>query len=269
MAAFSQLLNSDSAAWFFAPTAVLLGALHGLEPGHSKTMTAAFIIAIRGTFGQALLLALSATASHTAVIWVLAFLALTWGRNIDVEATNPYFQILSGTLILGLAIWMLLRLRRSGQRPMFNPIGEPCDDHSHSHSPHPHDPPHTLAGIAPHARAHADHLARRLPTGRVSTAQVILFGISGGLVPCAAAVTVLLLCLQTQRFWLGLALVFCFSVGLAFTLTVSGALAAWGARHAVKRWPALAALASRAPYAGNIVLLALGLCMAVRGLAAL
>jgi ABC-type nickel/cobalt efflux system permease component RcnA len=43
-------------AWLFLPAAILLGALHGLEPGHSKTMMAAFIVAIRGTIGQAVLL---------------------------------------------------------------------------------------------------------------------------------------------------------------------------------------------------------------------
>jgi nickel/cobalt exporter len=39
--------------WLFIPSAILLGALHGLEPGHSKTMMAAFIVAIRGTVSQA------------------------------------------------------------------------------------------------------------------------------------------------------------------------------------------------------------------------
>jgi nickel/cobalt transporter (NicO) family protein len=38
-----------SSIWLFVPTAILLGALDGLEPGHSKTMMAAFIIAVRGT----------------------------------------------------------------------------------------------------------------------------------------------------------------------------------------------------------------------------
>ena len=33
-----------TAAWLYLPTAVLLGALHGLEPGHSKTMMNAAII---------------------------------------------------------------------------------------------------------------------------------------------------------------------------------------------------------------------------------
>ncbi|MBA1626289.1 nickel/cobalt efflux protein RcnA, partial [Klebsiella pneumoniae] len=50
MADLSQLLQQCSAhAWLFIPSAILLGALHGLEPGHSKTMMAAFIVAIRGT----------------------------------------------------------------------------------------------------------------------------------------------------------------------------------------------------------------------------
>ncbi|MEQ1714521.1 MAG: hypothetical protein ABL907_00830, partial [Hyphomicrobium sp.] len=43
-------LFAEVCVWHVAaPVAVLLGALHGLEPGHSKTMMAAFIIAVRGT----------------------------------------------------------------------------------------------------------------------------------------------------------------------------------------------------------------------------
>ncbi len=34
---------------FIALLAFTIGALHGLEPGHSKTMMAAFIVATRGT----------------------------------------------------------------------------------------------------------------------------------------------------------------------------------------------------------------------------
>ena len=50
MTEFANLLQQGAAhAWLFVPTAILLGALHGLEPGHSKTMMAAFIVAIRGS----------------------------------------------------------------------------------------------------------------------------------------------------------------------------------------------------------------------------
>ena len=48
MTDFATLLQGGN-AWLFIPSALLLGALHGLEPGHSKTMMAAFIVAVRGT----------------------------------------------------------------------------------------------------------------------------------------------------------------------------------------------------------------------------
>ena len=48
--------------------ALVLGALHGLEPGHSKTMMAAYIIAIRGTAFQALLLGLPAASRMSVCI---------------------------------------------------------------------------------------------------------------------------------------------------------------------------------------------------------
>ena len=50
MTDLSHLLQQSSAhVWLFVPSAILLGSLHGLEPGHSKTMMAAFIVAVRGT----------------------------------------------------------------------------------------------------------------------------------------------------------------------------------------------------------------------------
>src|SRR5436190_21761749 len=98
--------------WLFIPAAILLGAMHGLEPGHSKTMMAAFIIAIRGTIWQAVLLGLSAAISHSLLIWLLAGLALTYGNQWNAESIEPYLQIVSAVMIFGLAVWMLVRTRR-------------------------------------------------------------------------------------------------------------------------------------------------------------
>jgi nickel/cobalt exporter len=58
----------------------------------------------------------------------------------------------------------------------------------------------------------------------VTTGQVVLFGLTGGLIPCPASITILLLCLQLKRIALGATLVLCFSIGLALTMVVSGAL---------------------------------------------
>ncbi|HEX5419207.1 MAG TPA: nickel/cobalt efflux protein RcnA, partial [Gammaproteobacteria bacterium] len=103
MTPFADLIAQGTAhAWVFIPSAILLGALHGLEPGHSKTMMAAFIVAIRGTIGQAVLLALAATVSHTAIVWILAGLALTFGDQWNAAATEPYFQLASGVVVIGI-----------------------------------------------------------------------------------------------------------------------------------------------------------------------
>src|SRR6478672_10509436 len=104
-----SLQSGSSNLWVFLPTAILLGALHGLEPGHSKTMMAAFIVAIRGTVMQAVLLGLSAAISHSLIIWVLAAMALQFGNQWNAETVEPYLQIGSAACILALAAWMYRR----------------------------------------------------------------------------------------------------------------------------------------------------------------
>lgn len=124
---FAQLLQAGN-AWVFIPSAILLGALHGLEPGHSKTMMAAFIVAVRGTVGQAVLLGLAATLSHTAVVWAVAMGGLYLGRNWSAEETEPYFQVASAVLIIAIALWMLWRTYREQQRER---IETDHDHHGH------------------------------------------------------------------------------------------------------------------------------------------
>src|ERR1700734_280042 len=102
MTDLSTLLQGGN-AWLFIPSAILLGALHGLEPGHSKTMMAAFIIAIRGTVAQAVLLGLSAALSHTAVVWVVALGGQYLGRDLNGEGAEPYLQLVSAAIIIGIA----------------------------------------------------------------------------------------------------------------------------------------------------------------------
>lgn len=80
--------------WIYLPVAVVLGAIHGMEPGHAKSMMAAFIVAVRGTRLQAALLGLSAAFSHTLVVWVLAALGLWMGNELIGETAEPYLHVL-------------------------------------------------------------------------------------------------------------------------------------------------------------------------------
>jgi nickel/cobalt exporter len=277
MPSFAELIQQGSAhAWLFIPSAILLGALHGLEPGHSKTMMAAFIVAIRGTVMQAILLGVAATISHTLVVWAVALAGMYLARGASAETSEPYFQLASAVAIVGIALWMLWRTWRDQQRTHLAAAGHHHDhhhahDHAHGHDHHDGHQHHHHAHPAAdgyqdaHAAAHANDIRRQFATRNVTTWQIILFGLTGGLIPCPAAITVLLLCLQLKEFTLGFALVLCFSIGLALTLVAVGVAAALSVRHASKRWMWFDTFARRAPYVSGLLILAVGVYMAAHG----
>lgn len=294
MIEFTTLLQQGN-AWLFIPSAILLGALHGLEPGHSKTMMAAFIVAVRGTPTQAALLGLSATISHTAVVWIIAMAGLYFGQHWNAETSEPYFQLISAVIIIGVAVWMLWRTWY-GQH-----VGCHHHDHAHEHHHHHHEhshthrDEHTLHGHShddgqasaqkaehdramehhhthhdlnlltegeyqdAHERAHAEDIQRRFAGKEVTTGQIVMFGLTGGLIPCPASITILLLCLQLQKITLGATLVLCFSIGLALTLVASGLVAAFGMKYAAKRWNGFGEFTRKAPYFSGLLILGIGL----------
>ena len=99
----------------------------------------------------------------------------------------------------------------------------------------------------------------------MTTGQIVMFGLSGGLIPCSAAIAVLVLCLQVGQFWLGVALVLCFSAGLAITLIASGTIAALGIRQVSRRWSNIGEFARRAPYLSGIVMICVGIYVGWQG----
>lgn len=136
MTEFTTLLQQGN-AWFFIPSAILLGALHGLEPGHSKTMMAAFIIAIKGTIKQAVMLGLAATISHTAVVWLIAFGGMVISKRFTAQSAEPWLQLISAVIIISTAFWMFWRTWR-GERNWL----ENMHEHDHEHHHHDHEDHH-------------------------------------------------------------------------------------------------------------------------------
>lgn len=277
---FTSLLQQGN-AWLFIPSAILLGALHGLEPGHSKTMMAAFIVAVRGTLKQAVLLGLAATVSHTAVVWLIAMAGLWFGRGWNAQTSEPWFQLISGIVIVLIACWMLWRTWRESRphaHPHHHQHGHDHDhDHDHHHHEH-HDHHHSHSPGAPlvaeewqdaHQRAHAQEINRRFDGRQVTTGQIVMFGLTGGLIPCPASITVLLICLQLKKFSLGATLVLGFSVGLALTLVASGAIAALSMKHATRRWPWLNDISRKAPWISGLLIIVVGIYMMLHGLSGL
>ncbi|MBP9855148.1 MAG: nickel/cobalt efflux transporter RcnA [Candidatus Omnitrophica bacterium] len=249
-------------AWLFFPMAVLLGALHGLEPGHSKTMMTAYIVAISGTVWQAFLLGISATISHTAVIWILAFVGMYYGSNLDIETLEPYFQVATGIMVIGLAVWMLYRTRQAQKEVEGHAHSHDADHHHHEESPHSAE----LEFGDAHERAHAAQLQKQLMNQKVTTGQVILFGLSGGLLPCPSAFAVLLVCLQLKKMTLGFAMVLAFSLGLAITLVTVGTIAAFSVKHVSKKFKRFGEFARKLPYASSAILILIGLMVVIQGM---
>jgi len=97
----------------------------------------------------------------------------------------------------------------------------------------------------------------------VTTGQIVIFGLTGGLIPCPGAITVLMLCLQLKRLALGATLVVAFSVGLALTMVASGVLAALSLRHVERRWTGFGEAIRKAPYISGLVILGVGLYVAL------
>ncbi len=264
--------------WLFIPAAILLGALHGLEPGHSKTMMAAFIIAIRGTVTQATLLGLSATISHTAIVWIIALAGLHFGKQWNMEANEPYFQIVSGVLILGVAFWMIIRTWKHRRDHDGGHSHDHDHDHHHEHGYHHHEhhaPENEGLDLVapgyqdPHELAHADDIRRRFANKHVTTGQIIIFGLTGGLIPCPATITVLLICLQLKKVVLGAMLVLCFSVGLALTMVTTGTIAALSVKHVSKRFSGFGHFVRKAPYMSGALIILVGLYIGYQGLRAI
>ena len=384
MPPLSELIQQGSGnLWLFIPSAILLGALHGLEPGHSKTLMASFIIAIRGSIAQAVLLGLCAALSHSLIVWLLAASALHYGNPLLVEQAEPWLLLLSGSIVLGIAVWMAWRTRLdnlAAQAWQHAPHGgkmintghglvelvvdgsdsaarfrlycynaqlrpqNPASDmqyrlqvrrddgreedhllisqgtylqaertialpHQFSvtlhmlHGNHGHQfalhfgppaarryqqssqnakaagkgsmlarPPRASVQAEPaqpyqdaHEKAHADEIARRFAGKTVSNGQIALFGLTGGLMPCPASVTILLICLQLKRVALGLTMVASFSIGLAISLVSVGVVAAWGARRLGEKFHQLDGAIRRLPYLSSLMMVVIAAVMMLQG----
>lgn len=253
--------NGAANPWLYLPVAILLGALHALEPGHSKSLMAAFIIAIHGTPAQATLLGISAAIGHTIVVWGLALAGFYLGDKLILDKAEPWLILISGLLIIALAARLVLSARTIISR--VQPHGHDTHDHSaHDHGAHD--------GEDAHEAAHRHGIESKF-AGRkhVTNGEIAWFGFTGGFLPCPSAIAVLLVCLQLKQFGLGIAMVAAFSIGLAATLVAVGIAAAWGTAKAASRFAGLDKWSDRLPLISGAFVMALGLFITLRGMAAL
>jgi ABC-type nickel/cobalt efflux system permease component RcnA len=218
--AFTELIPAQGAGLeiisFAIAVAVALGAFHALEPGHGKTLVAAYLVGARGTAWHALALGLIVTVSHTAGVYLLGAVTLYASRYVLPERLYPWLGVVSGLTIAALGFVMFLRRYAATSHP-----------HHHGH----HHYAHHAGDGGTHDHDHSeDHHHGHGPEGSVSLRALLVLGVTGGIVPCPAALVVLLSAVALRRVGLGLLLIVAFSVGLAAVLIGIGLLVLYARR---------------------------------------
>jgi len=269
-----------------------LGALHALEPGHGKTVVAAYLVGTKGRKIDAVVLGLVVTVTHSFSAIALAVIAKLASDSISLteEALHGSLGLVAGLLILIVGGCMLVSRLRGGDLFHGHSHG-PGDSHSHGHSSghshnthnrdlhhhaprkfaflegdhddhqasdgHVHETEHEHVHSDGTVHSHVHHPGGNPSTGmcfhdsghngslrqvdhdrsdntahtkmetdgrrkRLGNWQLFLLGVSGGLVPCPAAIVILLASVASGRIDEGLAYILLFSLGLAAALIAIG-----------------------------------------------
>lgn len=232
--------------------AIGMGMGHAFSPGHGKTVMAAYLIGERGTYWHAFLLGVIVTVTHTWSVLLLGIVVLFFSEFVSTELIQFWTGIASGAIILVIGVllfrhryteFVAARLALAGHAHGHHHHDHEhghrhghTHDHSHDHS-HDHDHDHAHDHDHDHHHHHGwlGHHHHDGPGGHShviagkdgkppSFWSILWLGISGGIVPCPAALIVLLLAIRLGRLTYGLALIVAFSVGLAAVLIAIGFL---------------------------------------------
>jgi ABC-type nickel/cobalt efflux system permease component RcnA len=302
--AFTQLIETQRSDVLFLLIATLiaatLGGFHALEPGHGKTLVAAYLVGSHGTARHAVLLGAVVTGSHTISVYVLGIITLYTSQWIVPERLYPWLGIFSGLLVAGLGFTLFMQRFVSKKAPNSS-AGQHQREHTHDRGSHKHIHEndssafvhhHTWWGghlndvhaysdrksqgheheelIHMHSYSHVDGHPRHHPeaiTGKgISLKSLFALGVTGGIVPCPAALVVLLGALAIHRVAFGLFLIVAFSIGLASVLIGFG-LAMVYARRLVSRFRTRGPLTERwLPLASSAVITVIGATITIQSL---
>jgi len=165
------------------------------------------------------LLGIVVTAAHTAGVYLLGAVTLYASRYIVPEQLYPWLGAISGLSVAGLGIFIFLR-HWTGE------TGE------HSHAPGEQHS-HWFLSIFKQSATNRDTATEPANRGAISAdsrpaervlslRELCMLGITGGIVPCPAALVVLLSAFSLHRIGFGLFLITAFSLGLAAVLVIVG-----------------------------------------------
>ena len=263
--------------WFLVGAFFLslaLGSLHALTPGHGKALVGAYLVGSQGNTRDAVFLGTVVTITHTGSVVLLGLVTLLASHYILPALLAPWLEIVSGLLVIGFGLNLLLRRRQdlmawlAGRRggALNDPVsGLDVHDHAHdrphaAHASHVHGP----AGHSRHNHVHVSSAegAPALSPQGVTFRSLLTLGISGGLVPCPDAIAILLVAVAVNRVPFGILLILSFSIGLALVLIAIGIAMVKGLRL-ITRSDLLSRFAVYTPVLSAVVVTGLGAALTV------
>ncbi|ABO35705.1 high-affinity nickel-transporter [Methanococcus maripaludis C5] len=153
-------------------SAFLLGAMHALEPGHGKSIMAAYVIGTDANLKESLTLGFTILFSHVVIIFLLGLFSIYMVEYFNIGYVTTVMEVLGGVILLLVGAWIVKSY----------------------YFPHEHS----------------------IDTNKSS----IAIGLSAGLVPCPAALAVLLFSISNNAIFDGFYYVLVFSIGLAASIAL-------------------------------------------------
>ncbi|AKG42499.1 transporter, Ni2+-Co2+ transporter (NiCoT) family [Streptomyces xiamenensis] len=209
------LFDGRAAFWVALLVALGVGAAHAVAPGHGKSITAAYLVGVRGRYRDALRLGVIVAIMHTLSVLLLAsaWVGLTGAAGFATETVTAWLQVAAGVVVIAVGAHLVHRhLRTRRKRTQHAHSHAHGHDHHHAHDPdHGHDHSHDIPETSPWSRRGLTAIA-----------------VSGGLLPSPSAFLVLVSGMLTGRSLNAVILVLAFGVGMAVTLTGVGMLTVRG-----------------------------------------
>ena len=196
----------------FMISAFVLGALHALEPGHGKSVMAAFVMGTDADLKDASLLGLIVVFSHMIVVILLGIASIFLLGALNVNSTHDIMSLIGGIILIAVGIWIIREYH-----------------HPHHHHEHNID----------------------------AKKGVIAIGLSTGLIPCPAALAVLLFSIANDQIYNGIIYVLVFSIGLAIAITLLSVFFVKG-RGFIQRYMGSATI-NKIPLLSGVIIILIGL----------
>ena len=252
-----------------------------------QTIVGAYLVGARSKAQHALFLGLTVTLTHTASIFALGLVTLGTSEFILTEQLYPWLNVLSGVLVTGIGLKLLISRWRGAQVFQNWAVGQHHTEHTHNHDHHHHHEhdhdhshelptrhkPEVVQAHYHHAHDHdhnpEHHEHSHLPPGAdgspITWSSLLALGISGGLLPCPSALVMLLSAIALNRIGFGLALVSAFSLGLAGVLTGIGLMLVY-AKELFERLPIQSPKISMLPTVSALFMTLIGLGLTTQAL---